>query len=70
MLEIGWLTSRRRRGLLEPDPEPLRQLLLGGVAPELDAQGVLRPAQTVQGIDHVGREADRARVVGDRPGTA
>jgi hypothetical protein len=51
-------------GLLGPDPEPLGELFLGGVAPELDAQGVLRPPQPVQGVHDVGREADGARVVG------
>src|SRR5918997_533310 len=48
-------------GLLGPDPEPLGELFLGGVAPELDAQGVLGPPEPVQGVHDVGREPHGAR---------
>src|SRR5215212_226137 len=51
-------------GLLWPDAKPLGELLLGGVAPELDAESVLGPPQTVQRVHHVSRETHGARVVG------
>jgi len=55
-------------GLFWPDVEPLGELLLGGVAAELEAKGVLGPAQPVEGVHDVGGETDGAPMVREGAG--
>src|SRR5215211_145415 len=55
-------------GILGPGSEPLGELFLGGVAPELDAQRVLGPALPIQRVHDVGRESDGTGLVGDGAG--
>src|SRR3990172_1027260 len=53
---------------LEGNVHPLRDLLGGGLPPELLDQIAGGPDQLVDRLDHVHRDADRSRLVGDRPG--
>src|SRR3712207_3883906 len=55
-------------GLLGLHVEPVGELLLRGVAAELEAQRVLRAAEAVERVDDVGGKADRAGAVGDGAG--
>src|SRR3954465_9571407 len=64
--------DRRLRGaldrldLLRLDPRDLGDLVGGGLAPELADELALGPADLVELLDDVHRDADRARLVGER----
>src|SRR5215216_1779029 len=57
-----------RVDLLGIDPRDVGDLLRGGLAAELRDQLALRAADLVELLDHVDRDADRARLVGERAG--
>src|SRR5215218_8133091 len=55
-------------GLLRFYTEPLDELLLGRIAAELDAQGVLGASKTVESVNDVRGQTNGAGVVGDGAG--
>src|SRR3712207_3491805 len=57
-----------RVDLLRVDPGGLGDLLVGGLAAELGDELALRAADLVELLDDVDRDADRARLVGERAG--
>src|SRR5215208_16902 len=57
-----------RVDLLGVDPRDVGDLLRGGLAAELRDELALRAADLVELLDHVDRDADRARLVGERAG--
>src|SRR5215211_6425011 len=57
-----------RVDLLRVDPRDVGDLLGGGLAPQLGDELALRTADLVELLDDVDRDADRARLVGERAG--
>src|SRR5918995_2757615 len=66
----GLIDIAQAPGFLRFHAEPLDELFLVRVPPELDAQGVFGTAHPVDGVDDVGGQADGAGMIGDGAGHA